>query len=99
MLLKALLGEITPVKGRISSPAGLKIGYCSQKPWLMKGNVRSTITGMSAFDKTWYDQVIRACDLDTDISLLPKGDMTVVDANGTTFSGGQCQRLVCELHY
>ncbi|KAJ5738060.1 ABC transporter integral membrane type 1 [Penicillium malachiteum] len=54
---------------------------------------RNVIIGPSNFDEIWYREVINACCLDTDISLLPQQDTTTVGSKGVSLSGGQRQRI------
>ncbi len=51
-------------------------------------------------DPTWYDEVIEACALKRDLSLLPFGDNTLVGDRGSSLSGGQKARLsLCRAVY
>ncbi|KGO55318.1 ABC transporter, integral membrane type 1 [Penicillium expansum] len=92
-LLLALLGEIVQTEGETLKQPGLGIAYCSQEPWLPNLSIRSLIQGPSNFDETWYNEVIKACCLDTDILHLPQQDMTAVGSKGVRLSGGQRQRI------
>jgi ABC-type bacteriocin/lantibiotic exporter with double-glycine peptidase domain len=40
-----------------------------------------------------YEEVIQACDLDVDISVMDRGDMSQIGEKGTNLSGGQKARL------
>jgi len=64
------------------------VGYCSQDPWLLNVSIRANITFMHAFDPTWYRTVLQALDLETDLTILPDGDLTLTSG----LSGGQRQR-------
>jgi ATP-binding cassette subfamily C (CFTR/MRP) protein 1 len=91
-LLKALLGE-TPATRGLQRSFFTEVAYCSQSPWLVNDTLRNNITHGSDFDPTWYNTVIQACDLETDISIMPLGDETVVGSKGLSLSGGQQQRV------
>ncbi|KAK0615177.1 ABC transporter [Bombardia bombarda] len=67
--------------------------YCSQQPWLHNSSIRQNILGVSPYHPKWYDSVISACGLDTDITQLPRGDGTRVGSKGVNLSGGQKQRI------
>lgn len=71
-LLKGLLGETPSVKGFVYStnPA---TAFVDQSPWIRNGSIRQNILGISALDEPWYNQVVHACALEGDISILPKG--------------------------
>lgn len=91
-LLKALLGEAPLRQGfiytRIATAA-----YVDQTPWIKNGTLRFNVLGVSNYDVTWYNTVIRACALDVDIAKMASGDRTVVGSGGISLSGGQKQRL------
>ncbi|GKU21471.1 unnamed protein product [Fusarium langsethiae] len=69
------------------------IAYCSQTPWVFQGTVRDNIIGHSELDNTWYQSVIRICELHVDLDSMPKGDETDVGSGGSKLSGGQKQRI------
>lgn len=93
--MQALLGDLKPLRGHIKLPNDLNVGYCTQKPWLLTGTLRSNIIGMSDYDEGWYQEIINACDLAIDIGNLPLGGETDLGTNGAALSGGQRQRVVC----
>ncbi|KAH9237240.1 hypothetical protein K456DRAFT_1759479 [Colletotrichum gloeosporioides 23] len=96
--LRAILGDLI----RMSPTAGPAVGnppvkggvaYCSQSPWLENGTVRQNVLGVSLYDPKWYDAVISACGLETDLQAFQKGDYTLIGSNGVNLSGGQKQRI------
>ncbi|OCL12604.1 P-loop containing nucleoside triphosphate hydrolase protein [Glonium stellatum] len=91
-LLKALLGETPAIQG-LHRSSSTEVAYCSQAPWLVNGTVKENIIHGAEFDPKWYNTVIQACDLETDIAQLPLGDDTVVGSKGLSLSGGQQQRV------
>ncbi|KAI0143174.1 P-loop containing nucleoside triphosphate hydrolase protein [Xylariaceae sp. FL1272] len=90
--LQGILGETPYTSGSIELSSS-RIAYCSQTPWIMNGTIRANIVAESQFDGNWYQLVVRACALETDIQNLPFGDSTVVGSKGIRLSGGQKQRL------
>lgn len=76
---------------QISNP---EIAYCDQNPWHMNASMRQSIIGISPMDETWYMSVLRACALEEDLKLLPKGDRIIIGSSGIALSGGQSQRIV-----
>lgn len=94
-LLRALLGELGSFEGSIrTSYSG--VAYCDQTPWIPNDTVRNIITGNTALDKSWYQTVVRACDLEQDLRQWQNGDNTRAGSKGISLSGGQKQRLVCK---
>ena len=69
------------------------IAYASQEPWLFAQSVRNNILFGRAYESVWYEQVIDACGLKSDLTLFPFGDETLVGDKGVTLSGGQKARV------
>lgn len=92
--VKMLLGELPSLSGRTRSSLS-QVAYCPQTAWITKGTFRTNIVGMSTWDQSWYNQVIRACALQQDIDELPDGDGSETGTRGSRLSGGQKARLVC----
>lgn len=93
-LLRALLGEVPFVEGKIEfSSLGGKIGFCAQTPFLTNGTIRSNIVGLELFDVSRYERALQATLLKLDIDSLPERDETRVGSGGLTLSGGQKQRV------
>lgn len=90
-LASAFLKELQVLKGKVwvSSP----IGYASQEPFLINTTIRDNITFGQTYDPLWYQQVINACALVTDLELFPAGDLTEIAEKGSNLSGGQRQRV------
>lgn len=91
-LLKALLGE-TPAARGLHRSFYTEVAYCSQSAWLVNGTLKENIIHGSDYDPLWYNQVIQACDLETDIANMQHGDETIVGSKGLSLSGGQQQRV------
>ncbi|KAH8430775.1 uncharacterized protein LDX57_008438 [Aspergillus melleus] len=93
ILAHTILGEIPPSEGNIAV-ADEPIGYCSQIVWLPTASIRDAICqGVTAVDKDWYNTVIEACGLNTDMETLVDRDMTWVGSGGINLSGGQKSRV------
>ncbi|KAF4462606.1 Multidrug resistance-associated 1 [Fusarium albosuccineum] len=91
-LLKALLGEVPHVSGRIAL-SNERLAWCEQTPWLVNQTIRENVVGYSYFDAELYQTVIRACDLEKDLGQLSQGDSTKIGSKGLALSGGQKQRV------
>ncbi|RSM15280.1 hypothetical protein CEP52_000842 [Fusarium oligoseptatum] len=91
--LKAILGETTSSKGRVSLSSP-EVAFCEQSPWVMNATIRANIIAESkGFESAWFDTVVNACDLSIDLGRFPEGDLTMVGDKGVKLSGGQKQRL------
>jgi ABC-type bacteriocin/lantibiotic exporter with double-glycine peptidase domain len=71
-LLKGLLGETPSSQGFIYSTFPTT-AYVDQTPWIQNGTIQQNILGISTFDEPWYRQVVRACALEQDITMMSKG--------------------------
>ncbi|KAI4848302.1 multidrug resistance-like protein, partial [Aureobasidium sp. EXF-8845] len=91
-LLKGLLGETPLSEGRVEV-SNSDVAWCEQSPWLMNASIQRNIISFSELDPELYSSVTHACDLDTDLEVLPKGDATMVGSKGFSLSGGQKQRI------
>ncbi|GFS16304.1 multidrug resistance-associated protein 4 [Elysia marginata] len=90
-LLMSILGELPAQIGTVRVRG--KIAYVSQHPWIFSGSLRQNILFGQAFNKTRYDKVIRISALSRDLSILPKGDATLIGDRGVNLSGGQKARV------
>ncbi|KAJ1865211.1 ATPase-like protein [Coemansia sp. RSA 2703] len=89
--VSGLCGEMA-----ISSGSGHiygKVGYVSQKPFIMNTTFRENVTMNAEYDEKLMDRVLKACVLLDDIKTLPAGDLTEIGSNGVNLSGGQKVRL------
>jgi len=91
-LLKGLMGETPSSKGFVYS-SSMNAAYVEQTPWIINGTIRSNILGVSTYEESWYKNVVWACGLEKDITIMPNGHSTQVGSAGISLSGGQKQRL------
>nr|XP_045012154.1 ATP-binding cassette sub-family C member 10 isoform X2 [Jaculus jaculus] len=93
-LLAAIAGELHRLRGQVAV-LGLSKGFglATQEPWIQFATIRDNILFGKAFDAQLYREVLEACALDDDLSMLPAGDQTEVGEKGVTLSGGQRARI------
>ncbi|XP_070381870.1 multidrug resistance-associated protein 1-like isoform X2 [Dermacentor albipictus] len=89
--LSAILGELRCVKGSINRKG--KVAYVAQQAWIQNATVRQNILLKRQHHSCFYDRVILACQLQTDLAELPAGDQTELGMRGVNLSGGQKQRI------
>jgi len=90
-VLAALTGQLQLRRGAIALRGS--IAYTAQRPMILSTTVRDNICFGKPFDEAWYDRVIDACDLRSDLSTLPANDLTVIGEKGLSLSGGQRARV------
>ncbi|KAI9504498.1 P-loop containing nucleoside triphosphate hydrolase protein, partial [Coemansia spiralis] len=104
-LLLALIGEMNLTRGYVLLPTadasvladrGLAIrdiAYVAQEAWLRNATIRENILFGETYNKSRYEEVLRACALKPDLRILKAGDATEIGERGVTLSGGQKQRV------
>lgn len=55
--------------------------------------MRNNILFGQAYDKEWYNKVVKVCALERDFQQFPQGDRTLVGDRGVSLSGGQKARI------
>ncbi|KAM3869815.1 cystic fibrosis transmembrane conductance regulator [Diretmus argenteus] len=90
-LLMMILGELVPSEGKIRHSG--RISFSSQTSWIMPGTIRDNILFGLTYDEYRYTSVIKACQLEEDLALLPEKDKTPLVEGGMTLSGGQRARI------
>jgi ATP-binding cassette subfamily C (CFTR/MRP) protein 4 len=90
-LLQVILKEISILSGDVV--VGGSLSYTPQQPWIFTGSIRDNILFGEPLDKQKYQEVIRVCCLEHDLSLFPHGDKSLVGERGMLLSGGQKARI------
>jgi len=89
--LSAILGEMTQLKGEVRRCGST--AYVAQQAWIQNMSVKENILFGRGLDQEFYEVVINACRLASDLKQLPAGDQTEIGENGVNLSGGQKQRI------
>jgi ABC-type multidrug transport system fused ATPase/permease subunit len=92
-IFSGLTGEMRMESGRIIWGGNGLAAYSAQQPWIQAASVRDNITFGLAFEEERYWEVVKTCELEADLRMLPQGDMTEIGEKGTTLSGGQKARV------
>ncbi|GAB0095977.1 multidrug resistance-associated protein 1 [Sergentomyia squamirostris] len=90
-LISALLGEMEKKQGKVNTDGS--IAYVPQQAWIQNATLQDNILFGIKMNKEFYDKVIEACALKSDIEMLPGGDQTEIGEKGINLSGGQKQRV------
>ncbi|XP_077172100.1 ATP-binding cassette sub-family C member 6-like isoform X2 [Paroedura picta] len=90
-LLSALLGELWRTEGCVLLKG--PVAFVPQEPWVQNASVEGNVVFGQGMDRRWYERVISACALQTDLEGFPAGSQTEIGEKGMNLSGGQKQRL------
>ncbi|PPD83841.1 hypothetical protein GOBAR_DD19227 [Gossypium barbadense] len=83
----------------LSLPKGLLVAVVGEVPWILSGTIRDNILFGKNLDSQRYADVLEACALDVDISLMAGHDLAYIGEKGTNLSGGQRARLALAAMY
>ncbi|XP_068901758.1 probable multidrug resistance-associated protein lethal(2)03659 isoform X2 [Tenebrio molitor] len=90
-LLQVIVKEVPHLSGNLNIRGSLS--YAPQEPWIFTGTLRENILFGENMDERKYQEVIRVCCLEHDISSFSYGDNTLVGEKGVMLSGGQKARV------
>ena len=90
-ILSAILGEMNCLKGNVAING--TVAYADQNPWILNDTVKNNILFGEPFNQSRYQNALYHSRLETDLTLLTKGDATVIGQRGSTLSGGQRARI------
>ena len=89
--LMAMLGEMEKLNGDARLQGS--VAFVPQIPWMQNETLKNNILFGAPEDPHRYQDVLRACALESDIKILPTGDQTEIGEKGINLSGGQKQRV------
>ncbi|KAJ7268006.1 P-loop containing nucleoside triphosphate hydrolase protein [Mycena rebaudengoi] len=92
VFLLSVLGETVCTAGHFVPPR-TSIAYASQDPLIVPGTIRDNVVFGQVFVEQWYNVVLEACALATEIDRMNAKDGTFLGEKGATLSGGQRQRI------
>ncbi|XP_043913166.1 multidrug resistance-associated protein 5-like [Protopterus annectens] len=90
-LISAILGQMHLMEGTIAVNGSF--AYSTQQAWILNMSVRENIILGKDYNEGKYKEVLEACCLALDISVLPQKDMTEIRDQGSTLSRGQRHRI------
>ncbi|NXU47731.1 CFTR regulator, partial [Turnix velox] len=90
-LLMLIMGELEPSQGKVKHSG--RVSFSPQVSWIMPGTIKENIIFGVSYDEYRYKSVIKACQLEEDISKFPDKDYTVLGEGGIILSGGQRARI------
>ena len=89
--LMAMLGEMEKLNGNARLQGS--VAFVPQIPWMQNETLKNNILFGAPEDPHRYQDVLRACAMESDIKILPTGDQTEIGEKGINLSGGQKQRV------
>lgn len=90
-LLQVILRELSLTSGSVDRYG--RINYVSQQPWIFSSTVKQNVLFGQSMEQSRYNEVIRVCQMKSDISSFLHGDSTIVGERGINLSGGQRARI------
>ncbi|KIM43822.1 hypothetical protein M413DRAFT_434825 [Hebeloma cylindrosporum] len=90
-VLQALIGEMRRIRGEVHF--GGTVSYAPQVPWIRNATLRQNVLFGQPDDEDRFREVIRACNLEHDLEVLPHGENTEIGEKGINLSGGQKARV------
>ena len=90
-MVSAILGEMEKRNGRVNVVGS--VAYVPQQAWMQNASVKDNVLFGKQMDNIFYNDVIDACALKSDLKILPGGDSTEIGEKGINLSGGQKQRV------
>ena len=89
--LLAFTGEMPKTTGSLRFKGSL--AYVEQEPTIFAGTIRENILFGKEYKPEFYNRVLKACNLESDLQLFSDSDLSEVGEKGTNLSGGQKARL------
>ena len=68
-------------------------GFVESQHWIQNGKFRDNVCFGSDFDERKYVETVLACQFETDLLLMPAGDLSEIGEKGINLSGGQKARI------
>ncbi|XP_050048216.1 multidrug resistance-associated protein 1 [Dermacentor andersoni] len=90
-LLSALLGDMERLDGTVNVQGS--VAYVAQQAWIQNATVRDNILFQKTMERDRYKRTLDQCALQSDLNILPGGDLTEIGEKGINLSGGQKQRV------
>ncbi|KAJ7780147.1 P-loop containing nucleoside triphosphate hydrolase protein [Mycena maculata] len=92
LFLLSILGESVLTSGKFMA-SGTPVAYAAQDPLIVSGTIRENIVFGHEFSEQWYNTVLEACALMSDIEQMSAKDGAFLGEKGAILSGGQRQRI------
>ena len=69
------------------------MAYVEQEAWIQNCTLKDNIIYGNDYNEELYQKVLKVCELQADIDVLPGGDQTEIGEKGINLSGGQKARV------
>lgn len=94
-LIQALLQNMTLIKTSEFTHIAMdgSLAYVSQESWIQNASIKNNILFGSPEDLIKYREVLKVCQLQPDLEILPGHDETEIGEKGINLSGGQKTRV------
>ena len=92
-LFNAILNNCHIYSTRAKPIINGELSYYSQQPWIISDTLKNNILFFKPFDLEKYLKIIKICQLEKDLELLPYGEETEINSTSSNVSGGQRARI------
>ena len=92
-LINAILNNCYVFKSSSRPIINGELSYYSQQPWIMSDTLKNNILFFKEYDQEKYLEIIKICQLEKDLELLPYGENTEINSTSSNVSGGQRARI------
>ena len=92
-LFNAILNNCHIYSSSSKSIINGELSYYSQQPWIISDTLKNNILFFKKYDQEKYLKIIKMCQLEKDLELLPYGENTEINSTSSNVSGGQRARI------
>lgn len=90
-LLLALMNEMVKHRGSVRKNGA--VAFVSQETFLQNASIKENVIFGCKFNKEKFDKILKICQMETDLDILPGREETEIGERGINLSGGQKQRI------
>ncbi|KAJ3555698.1 hypothetical protein NM688_g2432 [Phlebia brevispora] len=96
-LLEALIGEMRRTSGSVTFNGS--VAYCPQSAWIQNATIRDNIIFGRPFEEERYWKAVKDACLETDLDMMPNGDLTEVGYLSVRRPETEDQHMPCYLRW
>lgn len=86
-----MMNEMIKTSGEVIKNG--RIAYIPQEAFMMNDTIRNNIIFGKDYEDEKFKNIIKLCELESDLDILPGREFTEIGEKGINLSGGQKQRI------